>query len=539
MKLDLVVENATIRTFDDDTPRASSIGILNGRVVGLDDDLRGVTSRDVIDAGGRAVFPGFIDAHCHTSWFGLSILEPSVEHCRSLDELYAALDEAAADRAGAAGDWLLVNGFDHTVVGGYPDLLAVDLVTGDTPVFLRHNSGHLAFVNSAALRRVGAVDARYPNPVGGEISRDEHGAPTGRVEETAQEIFQEQFRPRPLELLQRAVEVATRRYAAQGITSFTDAGIGGGWIGQSPVELAAYQRAAAAGSLAARAQVMPVLDALHGLAAHPDDGGGTGLDLGLHSGFGSELLSLGPAKVFLDGSLLGQTAAVSEPYCSHAGSGYFQDDPEQLRHTMARAYAAGWSLAVHAIGDRAIDLALDCLEELQQRGRPRTMPNRIEHASIVRPDQLSRIARAGLAVTPQASFFEHGGDAMTKSLGPRRTGWAYRVKSFLDSGVVVGGSSDRPVADGDPLRGMAAYVERLTAGGQLFGDPAERVTPREALALYTTGSAAACGLSASRGSLTPGKLADLVLLDEDPLATGAFDTSVALTITGGEITHQA
>ncbi|QJU55022.1 amidohydrolase [Herbiconiux sp. KACC 21604] len=539
MKLDLVVENATIHTFDGDTPRASSIGILNGRIVGLDDDLRGVTSREVIDAGGRAVFPGFIDAHCHTSWFGLSILEPSVDRCRSLDELYAALGAAIVERGGSVDDWLVVNGFDHNIVGGYPELSAVDLATGETPVFLRHNSGHLAFVNSAALRRVGAVDPRHPNPAGGEISRDGYGAPTGRVEETAQEIFQAHFRPRPLELLQRAVEVATRRYAAQGITSFTDAGIGAGWIGQSPVELAAYQRAVAAGSLAARAQVMPVLDALHGLDAHPDDGDGLGLDLGLHSGFGSDLLSLGPAKVFLDGSLLGQTAAISEPYCSHPGSGYFQDDPKELRHAMERAYAAGWSLAVHAIGDRAIDLALDCLEDLQQRGRPRTMPNRIEHASIVRPDQLSRIARAGIAVTPQASFFEHGGDAMTRSLGPRRAGWAYRVKSFLERGVVVGGSSDRPVADGDPLRGMTAYIGRLTASGQVFGDPAERVSPREALALYTTGSAAACGISASRGSLSPGKLADLVILEEDPLTTGSFDTSVTATITGGVLTHQA
>jgi predicted amidohydrolase YtcJ len=409
--LDLVLHNADIITMDPARPSARSLGVLHGRVVGLDGDIAGLGARRTVDLGGRTLVPGFIDAHCHTPWFGLGLLDPSVDGCSTLAEVLDVLAEAAP--AAAAGDdgWLISSGFNHHRFGGqFPTLDQLDAATGAVPLFLRHNSGHQALVNTAALKLVGRYAPGSADPVGGQIVRDALGMPTGVVEETAQEIFQQAFQPR----LQRAVEEATRIYASQGITSFTDAGIGGGWIGQSPVELAAFQRAAAAGTLKARAQLMPVLDALKPVHGHASDGLGTGLDLGIHSGFGSELLSLGPVKVFLDGSLLSRTAAVTEPYCNHphGSHGYFQEDPEQLRDRIEAAYRSGWAVAAHAIGDRAIDLALDLFEDLQSRYGRNALPNRIEHASVVRPDQLPRLAAAGIAVTPQSSFFAEGGDNM-------------------------------------------------------------------------------------------------------------------------------
>ncbi|WP_428985770.1 amidohydrolase [Sinomonas terricola] len=525
-------------------PAARSLGVLHGRIVGLDEELDGVGAREVLDLGGRTVVPGFIDAHCHTAWFGLGLIEPSVEGCADFPELYALLRRAVEkmddDDDGAPAEWLVASGFNHRLFGGrFPDLSELDAATGDVPLFLRHNSGHLAVVNTAALRLAGLHDAGAPDPAGGTVVRDAAGRPTGVVEETAQELFQALFQPRPLARLQAAVERATAAYASQGITSFTDAGIGAGWIGQSPAELAAFQRAAAAGTLAARAQLMPVLDALRPLSGHPSDGLGTGLDLGIHSGFGSDMLSLGPAKVFLDGSLLGETAAVSEPYCSHGShAGYFQDDPAALRAAIEAAYRSGWAVAAHAIGDRAVDLALDIFDDLQSRYGRRALPNRIEHASIVRPDQVARLARAGIAVTPQSSFFRDGGDGMTASLGAARAAWAYRAASFVEAGIVVAGSSDRPVADGDVLRGMQAYVDRLTASGAVFGSPEERLTRRQALALYTTGAAAATGASRLKGSLSPGKLADAVVLSGSPLdAPQLTDLAVEATFLGGAPTH--
>ncbi|NYD78664.1 amidohydrolase [Arthrobacter cupressi] len=542
MDLDLVLHNADIITMDPARPSARSLGVLHGRVVGLDGDIAGLGARHAVDLGGRTLVPGFIDAHCHTPWFGLGLLEPSVDGCSTLAQVLEVL--AAAAPAAAAGDdgWLISSGFNHDRFGGqFPSLAELDAATGAVPLFLRHNSGHQALVNTAAMKLVGRYEPGSPDPVGGRIVRDPHGLPTGVVEETAQEIFQQAFQPRPLSRLQQAVEEATRIYASQGITSFTDAGIGAGWIGQSPVELAAFQRAAAAGTLKARAQLMPVLDALKPVHGHSTDGLGTGLDLGIHSGFGSDMLSLGPVKVFLDGSLLSRTAAVTEPYCnhphgsgSHGTSGYFQEDPEQLRERIEAAYRSGWAVAAHAIGDRAIDLALDLFEELQSRYGRNALPNRIEHASVVRPDQLPRLAEAGIAVTPQSSFFAEGGDNMAASLGEERSAWAYRAASFLDAGTMVAGSSDRPVADGDVLRGMQAYVDRRTGSGRIFGNPDERLSRRRALSLYTTQAAAATGASTSKGSFTPGKLADAVVLSGSPLeASELTDLTVEATLLGG------
>ena len=379
------------------------------------------------------------------------------------------------------------------------------------------------------------------------IVRDAAGRPTGLVQETAQVLIQQLILPYSVSEIEAALERATRHYASEGITSFTEAGVGGGWIGHSPVELAAYQRAAANGRLHARAQVMPVLDVLHRLDGHGDDGSGhgpAGLDLGMTSGFGDEYLSLGPAKVFLDGSLLGETAAVSHEFCSHGqkdntgNTGYFQAEPAFLRERIEAAYAAGWSIAAHAIGDRAVDLAIDILADCDAAYGPRTMPNRIEHASMTRPEQLGRLAAARIAVTPQSSFFHDGGDGMAASLGPERLPWAYRASSFLSAGVTLAGSSDRPVADGNVLRGMQAFVDRETSSGAVFGNPSERLSPYEALAAYTTGAAAATGMSAVKGALAPGKLADFTVLSGSPLrADRIAELDVLATAVGGRFTH--
>ncbi|WP_346960515.1 amidohydrolase [uncultured Arthrobacter sp.] len=552
MKLDLLLKNADIITMDPSRPAATRLGVWQGRVVGLDEEVEGLDAAEVLDLNGATVTPGFIDAHCHTAWFGLGLGELDVSGVHGLTQLYALLEAESAAQPASSGTaaWLLATGFNQQHHGGeFPDIDVLDRITGGRPLLMRHNSGHMAVVNTAALRLAGADAASFPDPDGGVIVRDSAGKPTGLVEETAQQLIQQLILPYPVADLETALDRATRHYASEGITSFTEAGIGGGWIGHSPVELAAYQRAAANGRLHARAQLMPVLEMLHPLAAHGQDFPGTvpaGLDLGIATGFGGDFLSLGPAKVFLDGSLLGETAAVSQEFCSHghknnAGNvGYFQADPEQLRAEIEAAYAAGWSIAAHAIGDRAVDLAIDIIAGCERHYGPRAVPNRIEHASMTRPDQLERLAAAAIAVTPQASFFHDGGDGMTASLGPDRLGWAYRASSFLAAGVTLAGSSDRPVADGNVLRGMQAFVDRRTSSGALFGDPAECLSPHQALAAYTTGAAAATGAAHQKGSLEPGKLADFTVLSGSPLTAERIDgLEVLATAVGGRFTHRA
>ncbi|WP_437773663.1 amidohydrolase [Arthrobacter sp. KNU40] len=546
MKLDLLLRNAEIITMDPARPSARSLGVWQGLVVGLDEDLDGLAAAETLDLGGATVTPGFIDAHCHTTWFGLGLAELDVSKARGLDELYALLRGAMTGDGSDAGHWLMATGLSQQQHDGeFPDIRELDRITGERPLFMRHNSGHMAVVNTAALRLAGAEPPSYSNPDGGAIVRDSAGRPTGLVQETAQALIQQLILPYSISEIEAALDRATRHYASEGITSFTEAGVGGGWIGHSPVELAAYQRAAANGTLHARTQVMPVLDVLHLLGGHDDDGSGAaGLDLGIVSGFGNEYLSLGPAKVFLDGSLMGETAAVSHEYCSHGhkdntgNTGYFQAEPAMLRERIEAAYAAGWSIAAHAIGDRAVDLAIEILADCDSTYGPRTVPNRIEHASMTRPEQLGRLAAAGIAVTPQASFFHDGGDGMAASLGTERQPWAYRASSFLSAGVTLAGSSDRPVADGNVLRGMQAFVDRKTSSGAVFGNPAERLSPYEALAAYTTGAAAATGMSAMKGSLAPGKLADFTVLSGSPLDAGNIsELQVLATAVGGRFTY--
>jgi predicted amidohydrolase YtcJ len=555
MKLDLLLRNANIITMDKRRPQATTLGVWQGRIVGLDDDLDGLAAAEVLDLAGATVTPGFIDAHCHTTWFGLGLGEVDVSAARGLNQLYALLEAdmaagglAAMEPGESTTDWLLATGFSQQQHGGeFPDIAVLDRITAGRPLFMRHNSGHMAVVNTAALRLAGAAEASFPDPDGGVIVRDAAGRPTGVVQETAQQLIQQLILPYSTEAIETALDRATRRYAAEGITSFTEAGIGGGWIGHSPVELAAYQRAAASGRLHARAQVMPVLDVLHPLDG-PDSraGSSAGLDLGMSSGFGGEFLSLGPAKVFLDGSLMGETAAVSQDYCSHGhtdntgNTGYFQADPDVLRAKIEAAYAAGWSIAAHAIGDRAVDLAIDIIEDCARKYGPRAVPNRIEHASMTRPEQLARLAASGIAVTPQASFFHDGGDGMTSSLGAERLDWAYRAASFLAAGVTLAGSSDRPVADGNVLRGMQAFVDRRTSSGAVFGNPDERLSAFEALAAYTSGAAAATGASHLKGSLSPGKLADFTVLSDSPVSASRItDLRVLATAVGGSFTFRA
>ena len=347
MNLDLILRDANIITLEEERPTAHSVGVLNGRIVGFDEELDGCTADRIESLAGATVVPGFIDAHCHTTWWGLGLGAVDLEPAHGLEELYALLEAEVSRLTDQHGAWVKGTGFNHkNHDGGFPDIERLDAITGDRPLYLRHVSGHLSITNTATLRLAGAVEPEFENPVGGAVLRDAAGRPTGVIEESAQRLVQNLLLPYSVPQIVKALDDATTRYAAEGITSFTEAGIGGGWIGHSPIELQAYQAAHRAGLLKARAQLMPTLDALRPLSANAEDmhgeGSGLGLDLGLLAGFGNDWVSLGPVKVFLDGSLLGATAAVTEDYCGHPhNSGYLLDDADSFRDRVAAAYRAG------------------------------------------------------------------------------------------------------------------------------------------------------------------------------------------------------
>jgi predicted amidohydrolase YtcJ len=323
--------------------------------------------------------------------------------------------------------------------------------------------------------------------------------------------------PYAQEELADAIEHAGRVCLAEGITACAEAGIGGGLLGHSPVELGAYQLLRDRGRLPLRVQLMPGADVLRPLDAHEHDGIPRAMDLGLRTGFGDDWLSVGALKIYTDGGMMARTAALTEPYEGTTGTGELQDDPERLASLIVDGHLAGWQLAVHAIGDRAADLALDALERAQAlRSRPDAR-HRVEHAGLIRPDQLPRFARLGLSAVVQPNFLRYFGDDYATIMGPRRAPWMYRGRGFLDHGVTLVGSSDRPVTDGSPLRAVQFMVERASVSGALIG-PDESITVEEALRAYTVGGAYACRWDDTAGSLGPGRRADLVVLGDDPRA---------------------
>jgi predicted amidohydrolase YtcJ len=399
----------------------------------------------------------------------------------------------------------------------------------------------MCVVNSLVLADLGIGDSA-PRIDGGRVTTDDAGRPTGLLEERAQELVGELTRPYPLATLADAAASAGQQYLKEGITSVTEAGVGGGWIGHSPVELAAYQTAREQGRLHIRVELMVISDALHSLGAHPADGIELGLDLGLRTGFGDDWLRLGPMKIFTDGSLIGRTAAMSAPFAGQQdNSGYLQADAAELTATIVAAHRAGWRVAAHAIGDRAIDLALDAFQAAAAR-YPRPDPrHRIEHFAVARPDQVIRASELKLVAVPQGRFATELGDGMMAAIGPWRHSWLYRQRSLLEAGLVLPGSSDRPVVAGAPLLGIHDMVSRRTASGAPYNAD-EAIAADQALRAYTYGSAYASKAEHVKGSIEPGKLADFAVLSEDPTAVGGdriAGLQVLATIVDGEIRYDA
>ncbi|AWZ04194.1 MULTISPECIES: amidohydrolase [unclassified Streptomyces] len=490
--------NANILTMDPARPVARDLGIWRGRIVGLDEAVTSLPAREVIDVQGATVLPGFIDSHVHLAWTGLKQSTPSVAPCERVEDVLAVVAEAVS-RTAAPGTWVDLMGYDQRALGRHLTAAELDTVSRGRKVFLMHDSGHGCVVNSTVLA---LLPADVPHQ-------------DGFLAEGAMTAARGLRLPYGQAELADAVERAARTCLAEGVTAVAEAGIGGGLLGNSPVELGAYQLLRDQGRLPLRVQLMAAGDTLTPRDAQRDDGIPRALDLGMRTGFGDDWLSLGALKIYTDGGMMARTAALTAPYAGTDHTGQLQDDPDRLAQLIVDGHLAGWQLAVHAIGDRAADLALDALERAQ-RLRPRPdARHRIEHAGLIRPDQLPRFARLGLSAVVQPTFLHSFGDDYADVMGEERAPWMYRGRGFLDHGVTLVGSSDRPVTDGAPLRAVQFMVERASASGRRIG-PDEAITVEEALRAYTVAGAYACRWDDSAGSLTPGKRADLVVLGDDP-----------------------
>lgn len=521
--LDIRLTNATIITMDPAYPEARQLGLWCGRIVALDDAAAALPAVRVVDLQGATVLPGFIDAHVHLAWTGLRARSVNVAPCLNADEVLGIIHGAARNRP--PGSWVDIVGYDQRPLGRHLSAAQLDAVSAGRKLFVMHDSGHACVVNSAVLDLLPA-GVRHDN---------------GLLVEQGMAAVRALRQPYSVDELVDAIEQAAGKCVTEGITTCAEAGIGAGLISHSPVELAAYQRAMEHDRLPLRVQLMVAADAVHPVGAHPDDDCPRGLDLGIRTGFGGDRLSIGALKIFSDGGMMARTAALTSPYCGLEHCGQLYAEPELLTELIVDGHRSGWQLAIHAIGDRAVDLVLDTLLRAQQTHPRPSARHRIEHAGLVRPDQLARFAQAGAMAVIQPNFLWYLGDDYAAILGGDRSPWLYRGRSFLEHGITLVGSSDRPVTAGEPLRAIQVMVQRATSSGLVIG-PHEGIRAEDALRSYTRDAAFACHLENELGSLTPGKRADLVILTDDPRHTDSSriaDIGVVATVVAGAVVHGA
>lgn len=453
--------------------------------------------------------------------------------------VYAAVAEQAAGTPDE--QWVLGWGYEEILLGGHPDADALDRASGGRPVWLFQASHHGGSASRSALRRAG-VDEGHEVPTidGGHIAVDRDGRPTGVLAERAMALIYTRIRPFPYEDQVQAIGLACRAAAAKGLTSVTEPGIAGQSTGNAATDLAAFQTARDRDLLGIRVTVMPEISALHDLDSAAPGCEGFGLDLGLRSGLGDDRLRIGGVKVFSDGAMTMRTAAMCCDYTDTPGQrGYLLDDADVLRRRILRAARAGWQVATHAIGDLAVETVLAAYEEARAVAPHNRLRHRIEHVGLASDDQIKRMVAADVIPVPQGRFLDELGHNYLRAVGEERGQLLYRQGGFVDAGLELPGSSDCPIADGSPLLGMHALVNREIPGGQVL-NPAERLTPAQALRAYTYGSAYADHQEHRKGTLARGKLADFVALTDDLLQIAPDrigGIGVTATVIGGRIRH--
>ena len=534
MPADLIFRNGNVITIDDARPTAEAVAVVGNRIarVGTNEEVRaeiGPGTR-VVDLAGRTLLPGFNDNHTHPISFGiaLSLIDARPTAVPTLASLQAAFRAAASSPSGnGRGDWLLARGYDDTRldVHRHPSRFELDEATGGRPAFLTRTCGHLGVANSAALARAG-IGHDTPDPAGGKIDRDPHGEPTGLLRETAMRLVQDQIPRSTRAQMKEALRTAGRRFLAHGITSVGEAAI------RTSDEFAAYQELVRGGELPVRVYTMMLIDdTLADLAA-----------LGLRTGWGDDWLRIGPAKLFQDGSGGGRTAAMTTGYVNDPGNfGITIYDQEGLNRRFRRAHAAGFQLAAHAIGDRAISMILDAYELVLTEAPKPDHRFRIEHCGMCTPEIVDRLARLGVLAVPQLNFIFELGDSYMQNFTPEQLAYSYPARTWFDRGVVAVGSSDVPVVDCDVLTNLRSAVTRLTANGRRMG-PEQGVTIDEALRMFTLHGAFASFEERSKGSIARGKLADLVVLSGDPRSVAAEELPslrVETTVIAGRVAYEA
>jgi hypothetical protein len=519
---------------------AQAVAIANGHIlaVGSDAEIQSYAGRNtkVVDLKGRFAVPGLIDSHAHFISGGFQLLSVDLKDARSEEEFTRRIGERA--RTLQPGRWLLGGDWDEQAWASakLPSRGMIDAVTENHPVFLSRYDGHAALANSLAIKLAGVTRAT-PDPVGGVIVRDAAtGEPTGIFKDAAQDLIAKAI-PRPTENeMTEALRAALAEAARVGLTSIHSITVDGdSWNGSFTGEIQLLRRAELEGWLTCRMYEIVPITRWEKLR-----------DAGIAHDMGDDYIKMGGVKGFADGSLGSATAWMYEPFADDpANRGIplpLMNPPAKMEALASRADQAQIQICIHAIGDRAIAEILDMYARLGG-GNPAMHRFRIEHAQHMRPQDFARFGKLGIVASMQPYHAIDDGRWAEKRLGHERARWSYAWRSMLDAGAPVAFGSDWPVAPLSPILGIYAAVTRATLDGKHTGGwfPEQRLTVEEALRAYTQGSAYAAFQENEKGSITPGKLGDVVVLSDDLFTIPPAkikDTYVVMTIVGGRIVYQ-
>lgn len=532
---DLIVRNARVYTSKyaegaETMETAEAFAVTHGKftAVGSDDEISNLAGPgvEVVDAGGMTVVPGFIDAHCHPG--GMRDLFEVNLDVRTIADIKTAIRAAAADTQ--AGYWVDGFKYDDTKVtedGQYRRITRQDLdeAAPDHPVRVSHRGGHIAWYNSKAFEMAG-VDRSVADPPGGRFEKDADGALTGLVEEKAQEVFRGVGRRRVYgrDEFRQGVAHMSKLMTAAGITSVHQTG------GDSD-GLRALEDAYAAGELRYR---------MYYFASAGADLYSALKTAGIHRGFGNEWLRIGAVKYGADGSASGRTMYMSTPYEGTDDHGILTMTPEEIMEAVEESHAYDFHIGIHANGDLTIGYVLDAYEKVLAEA-PRDARHRLEHCSLVNPDLLRRIRDSGSIPTPFWTYVHYHGNKWVE-YGAEKMKWMFAHKSFLDYDIRVAGASDYVPGPYEPMMALQAMVTRKDTEGRVWGEN-QKVNMDEALRIGTIHGAYASFEEDLKGSIEAGKLADFVMLEEDPHEVAASDPDrikeivVHRTVVGGRTMH--
>jgi predicted amidohydrolase YtcJ len=519
---DLVLYNAHIHTQDASRPTAQAVAIRDNKIIAVGDNSlvqRLSNNARMIDLHGRCVIPGLIDAHLHAEWIALGLKNIDAE-TPTLDELLRRVEERAATTP--KNQWIRGHGWNQNVWGGaFPTKADLDRVAPEHPVYLTAKSGHAGWANSLALRIAG-VSAFTPNPANGEIVRDERGEPTGILLEGAIDLIEKVLPDISAQEVADALRDMLPLMHHVGLTGVHDF--------DGARALQAWQILKENGELNLRvSKTIPVHLLDHAIA------------LGLRSGFGDDWLRINSVKAFADGALGPQTALLIDPYeGSTANRGIAVTGKEEMIENVRKAGAAGLSSTIHAIGDKANHDVLDVFAAARQAEATLRLRHRIEHVQLLHPDDFARLAQLNVIASMQPIHATSDMLIADKYWGLRRSSGAYSWRTQLDAGATLAFGSDAPVESFNPFLGIHAAVTRRRTDGSPQPDgwyPDQRLSVDEAVRGFTLGAAYASYDEQRKGSLTPGKLADLLVLDRDiftiePMAIA--ETQVLATLIDGQ-----